>query len=410
MPACRHLLWLFLPSLSPAWSSFEEGSASLEARNVYLNRDFREGVGQSRREEWGQGLVLRLASGHTEGSIGFGLDAVAMLGLKLDSSPARSGSGMLPVGSDGRSRDEFSWASFTGKMQASRSQLRIGHLEPPSSPALRPNDGRILPQTYEGAWFELRELDGLELDAGRLTRVHQRNASGAQDPALANPYRRFPRVEAPHYDMLGLFWRPDPGHWLGYQLARLDEVYLQHHIAGAFSQVLGRGQLRGELRLSQAEETGAARAGELDNRTVHGFLAYGLGPHRLLLARQQVGGANGFPYLLGADPALLNLSQINDFGNAGERSWQWRYDHDFTALGLPGFSALIRRVSSEGARIPGLAGTHHARERDIEFRYQPRQGPLKDLSVRLRFAHLRGDYVRDTDEVRLQIGYTRAIW
>ena len=58
----------------------EDSSATLSTSNIYFNRDFREGAGQSKREEWAQGFILHLKSGYTPGTIGFGLDAQAMLG------------------------------------------------------------------------------------------------------------------------------------------------------------------------------------------------------------------------------------------------------------------------------------------------------------------------------------------
>ena len=56
-----------------------DSTASLTTSNMYLNRDFRENAGQNKREEWGQGFLLDLKSGYTEGTVGFGLDAMGML-------------------------------------------------------------------------------------------------------------------------------------------------------------------------------------------------------------------------------------------------------------------------------------------------------------------------------------------
>ena len=76
----------------------KDSKASIEARNFYFNRDLRDTTAaqQSKREEWAQGFILRAESGFTEGTVGFGLDAYAGLGLKLDSSDERAGSNLLP--------------------------------------------------------------------------------------------------------------------------------------------------------------------------------------------------------------------------------------------------------------------------------------------------------------------------
>ena len=80
----------------PASAAFvEDSKASIDLRNFYMNRDFRSGTGQSKAEEWAQGFMLKMESGYTEGPIGFGVDAIGLLGVKLDSSPDRVGTGIL---------------------------------------------------------------------------------------------------------------------------------------------------------------------------------------------------------------------------------------------------------------------------------------------------------------------------
>jgi hypothetical protein len=83
---------------------FEDSTATFETRNMYFNRDFRDGTSaqQSKRDEWAQGFMLNFESGYTDGTVGFGLDALGMLGVKLDSSPDRTGTGLLPTHDDGK--------------------------------------------------------------------------------------------------------------------------------------------------------------------------------------------------------------------------------------------------------------------------------------------------------------------
>ena len=62
----------------------KDSRASLELRNFYFNRDFRQdGAMQHKAEEWAQGFLLRYESGFTEGPLGFGVDALGLLGVKL---------------------------------------------------------------------------------------------------------------------------------------------------------------------------------------------------------------------------------------------------------------------------------------------------------------------------------------
>jgi len=123
----------------------DDSSARLELRNYYFNRDYREGTAPP-REEWAQGFLLRLDSGFTEGRIGVGADAIGMLGIKLDSAPGRTGTGLLKVARNGRAEDDYWKLALAGKLKTSKTLFKFGALVPPVLPTLKPNDGRLFPQ------------------------------------------------------------------------------------------------------------------------------------------------------------------------------------------------------------------------------------------------------------------------
>ncbi|MCV6272952.1 OprD family porin, partial [Pseudomonas aeruginosa] len=75
----------------------EDSHASLELRNFYFNRDFRQSGARDNADEWAQGFLLRLESGFSEGTVGFGVDAIGLLGFKLDSGRGSGGTGLLPA-------------------------------------------------------------------------------------------------------------------------------------------------------------------------------------------------------------------------------------------------------------------------------------------------------------------------
>ncbi|RVU51075.1 outer membrane porin, OprD family [Pseudomonas syringae pv. syringae] len=166
----------------------EDSRASLELRNFYINRDNRSGTANpSKQAEWGQGFILDYRSGFTEGSVGFGVDALGLLGVRLDSgkgthyNPTSSNRGgqVFPTDSDGSAVNEFSSLGPTFKARISKSEVRIGTLRP-TLPVVTYNDGRMLPQTYKGAQFTTREIDKLTLTAGKLTQAKGRNSTDNQ--------------------------------------------------------------------------------------------------------------------------------------------------------------------------------------------------------------------------------------
>lgn len=395
--------------LAAAASFAEDSTARLDLRNIYFNRDFREGAAQSRREEWAQGFLLNIASGYTPGAVGFGLDAQALLGVKLDSSPDRTGTGLLPIGSDGSAPDEYSKLGLTAKLRASKSDLRLGTLFP-RLPTLQPNDSRILPQTFEGGMATIGEIDNLAISLGRLVNVKDRASSGSDDIALNNKNRRFGGAfSADHFEWVGLDYKFTPGLAGSLHLAQLDDIYRQHVLGLVWQQALGAGQLRSELRSAFSEEEGAALAGDIDNQAWQGLVSYAQDGHKLTATLQKMRGDDAFPYVNGTNPNLVNFVQINDFAEAGQRSAQLRYDYDFSEVGVPGLTFMSRYIKGDkGRTVAGLEADEW--ERNTELMYVVQSGALKNLGVRWRNASYRSSYARDADENRLIVSYSLPLW
>nr|WP_314488768.1 OprD family porin [uncultured Pseudomonas sp.] len=389
----------------------EDSTATFETRNMYFNRDFRDGTSaqQSKRDEWAQGFMLDIQSGYTDGTVGFGLDALGMVGVKLDSSRDRSGTGLLPVHDDGKAADEYSKLGVTGKVRISKTELKVGSLIP-VTPVLRPNDGRILPQTFEGALLSSRDIERVTFIGGRLEKAKDRNDTNWEDLALNNKGSRFGGTfSGDHFDMAGVDYAFTKRITGSYHFAQLDDVYRQHFLGLLATQPWGPGTLGADLRLSSSDEQGQARAGNIDNTTVNGMFSYALSGHKLSAAYQQLSGDSAFPYLDGADPHLVNFVQINDFANADEHSWQLRYDYNFAALGLPGLSFLTRYLRGDNvSRASGGEGKEW--ERNTELKYVVQSGPLKNVEVRLRNASFRSNFTRDADETRVLVSYSVALW
>lgn len=390
---------------------FEDSTATFETRNMYFNRDFRDGtsVQQSKRDEWAQGFMLNVQSGYTDGTVGFGLDALGMMGIKLDSSRDRTGSGLLPTHDDGKAADEYSKLGLTAKVKVSKTELKVGTLIP-VLPTLRPNDGRILPQTFEGGLLTSKEIDRLTFTGGRLKQVKDRNDTNWEDLALNNKGGRFGGTfSADHFDLAGVDYRFTDRITGSYHLAQLDDIYRQHFLGMVASQPWGPGTFGADLRLAVSDDQGQAKAGKIDNTTVNGMLSYALSGHKVSATYQHLSGDSAFPYLDGADPYLVNFSQINDFAAADEHSWQLRYDYNFASLGIPGLTFMTRYISGDNvSRADGSEGKEW--ERNTEFKYVVQTGPLKDVAVRLRNATFRSNFARDADEVRVLVSYSVALW
>ena len=391
---------------------FEDSSATLETRNMYFNRDFRDGTSaqQSKRDEWAQGFMLNLQSGYTDGTVGFGVDALGMLGVKLDSSPDRTGTGLLPTHDDGRADDEYSKLGLTGKVKISATELKIGSLIP-ELPILKPNDGRILPQTFNGGLITSKEFKNLVFTGGRLDKAKDRDDSNYEDIALNNKNSRFlSGATGKHFNFGGADYKFADRITGSYHFAQLDDVYRQHFLGLVAARPMGPGTFGTDLRLAISDDTGSARGGKIDNTSLHGLFSYALNGHKLSAGYQHMSGDSAFPYVDCSDPYLVNFVQINDFAGAAERSWQARYDYDFAKLGIPGLSFMSRYLSGDNIKLKN-GETGKEWERNSEIKYVVQSGTFKDVAVRLRNATYRSNYsARDADEMRLLVSYSVALW
>ena len=400
---------------APAFADFvNDSKAALDARNFYMNRDFRQqGAPQAKADEWAQGFMLRFESGYTEGPVGVGVDAIGLLGIKLDSSPDRVGTGLLKSDREApkRAQDEYGEIGITAKLRASNSTLKLGTLQP-VLPSLMRNDSRLLPQTYRGAWLNSNEIEGLSLDLGRIDRVNQRDSSDNQELAVFNGGKRNIVLGNTRTSDEFLFaggryqWTPELA--ASYYYGGLDGIYKQHLVNLVHQLPLGDGQsFKSDIRYARSTDDGGSN---VDNDAYGALFTYRLGGNGFTAGYQQLNGDTGFAYVSGADNALVNLVQINDFGNEDERSWQLRYDFDFVAFGVPGLTFMTRYLS--GDNVDRGAGQSEGKtwERNTDIAYVFQDGPLKNLGLRLRNATTRSNVGSDLDENRLIVSYSLPLW
>ncbi len=396
----------FLCSVSASADLVGDSKASLELRNVYINRDFRQdGAPQSKAAEWGQGFIARFESGFTDGTVGIGLDALGELGVKLDSSRDRRGTGLLPFGPTSKEPvDDYSELGLTAKLRASKSTLRVGTLLP-TLPVAMYNDTRLLPSTFSGGMLTSQEIDGLTLNAGRLTETNLRDSSSRDDIGFAGQ-------TSDHFDFAGGTWAINPSLALTAYTSELQDIYRQHFAGLVHSLPLGEGlSLKTDLRYFDSRDTGSTKAGRVDNRNFNGMLSLTAGAQRFSAAWQRLSGDSAFPFLTGGDPFVVNLVTFNTFTKAEEDSWQLRYDYDFASLGIPGLSFMTRYVNGDGVE-QGAVRDGREWERDTDLAYVVQSGSLRGFNVRVRNVTFRsGDgLTQDIDENRIILGYTLALW
>ena len=381
---------------------------SLEARNFYYNRDFREDAGQAKSEEWAQGFILRMNSGFTEGTVGFGADAIGMFGFKLDSGDGTAGSGLLvPDRSSGGSQDNYSGLAVAAKAKVSNSTLRVGQMQFKNA-AIASSDSRLLPQVFRGGHLVSQEIEGLTLDAGYLDEVNNRNSQDYEDMTL-NTFAlsgiQFRGLnQSNEFIFAGGNYKLTNDLTAGYYYSNLEDMYKQHSFNLVHVLPLGDKQsLKTDLRYARSTDDGLSN---VDNKAFGAMVTYALSGHSFGIGYQQMDGDTGFAYVGGTDPFLVNYVQIGNFAAKDEKSWQARYDFNFASIGIPGLTFMTRYLT--GDNIDRGAGVSEGREweRNTDIAYVFQEGALKNLGVRWRNATMRNNFSRNIDENRLIVSYT----
>lgn len=402
---------LAIPTMAQA-DFINDSKAGLELRNFYFNSDFREGPGQSKQEEWAQGFLLRYESGFTEGTVGFGLDAMGLLGVKLDGGDGTAGTGLLSPDRSGGSQDEYSHITYAAKARISKSTLKVGDLQLKNM-AIASSDSRLLPQTFQGGQITSLEVDGLTLDAGYLNRVNNRNSTDNEVMTLSNVgstnvsgirTTSGSSNTTDDFRYLGGSYKVMDNLTASYYYSKLEDMYKQHSFNLVHVLPLADKQsLKTDVRYARSKNDGNTN---VDNKAFGAMATYSLSGHSLGLGYQQMNGDTGFAYVGGTDPFLVNYVQVGHFGNRDEKSWQARYDFNFASVGVPGLTFMTRYITGDNInRGPGLSDGKEW-ERNTDIAYVLQDGALKNLGVRWRNATMRNNFGRDIDQNRLIVSYT----
>ncbi|QXH34659.1 OprD family porin [Pseudomonas muyukensis] len=393
----------------------EDSKLNVKTRMLYFSRDFRNndrdenGNRQSRREETGLGFLGTYESGFTQGTVGVGVDAIGMLGLKLDSGKGRAGTGLFPTGSDGRSQDDYSKGGAAAKFRISDTVLKVGD-QFTALPVFATDDSRLLPEIAQGALLTSNEIKGLTVHAGRFTSLT------AQEQTNRDSFRlKEADVFGGTYaftDSLStsLYYSKVEDYWRKYYANVNWAVPIsdKQGLVFDFNIYDTKSDGRGLVRADKDSET------KLDNRAFSLSGAYNIGAHTFTLAFQRVTGDGQYGYGVdgGGTVFLANSIARSDFNAEDEKSWQARYDLNFAEYGIPGLTFMTRYAHGTGANTD-VTNNGKEWERDIDIKYVLQEGPAKDLSLRVRQATYRSsDNVYGSpslDELRLIVEYPLSI-
>ncbi|MGW8463647.1 OprD family porin [Pseudomonas sp. CLCA07] len=414
----------------------EDSKASVSSRTMYYNNDNRE-TGPDQKES-AEGLKFDYLSGFTQGTVGFGIDAQALVGIHLDGGKGHhpDNNTFFPSDSDGSAVNEWSRAAANVKARISKTEAHLGGAMQPNMPILVANDSRLLPQTFEGGTLSSKEIDNLTLNVGQFEHAAGRASSNSSGLAVAGG------TEASNqFRYGGVDWKATKDLTLQYYHSELKDYYKQDFLGMVHVWTIDAKQsFKSDFRYFDSSSNGkngdpgfrfnnnngfAKTPGEVDNKTWSGMFTYTLGGNAFLLGHQRVSDDGGFVYLNqanvvdsngnnqgegGASFYLFTDSMINGFVRAGENTTFGQYSYDFAALGVPGLKTSIAYLHGDDIKATNGTGPDASEwERDMRVDYTIQQGALKGFGVTVRNGVYRGSEVSnnpDVDQTRVIFNYT----
>jgi hypothetical protein len=413
----------------------EDSKASVSSRTMYYNNDNRDGGADQR--ETAEGLKFDYLSGFTQGIVGFGFDAQALLGIHLEGGRGHhpDNNSFFPSDTDGSASDTYSRVAGNVKARFSKTEAHYGGALQPNMPILVANDSRLLPQTFEGGTITSKEIDNVTLNVGQLEHAAGRASSNTTGLAVAGGTE-----ESNQFRYAGADWKVTKDLTLQYYHANLEDYYKQNFFGLVHVLPISANQsFKSDLRYFDSSSDGkngdvgyrfnnnggyAKTPGEVDNKTWSAMFTYTLGANAFLLGHQRVSDDGGFVYLNqgnvvdgngrnegagGASFYSFTDSMINGFVRAGENTTFGQYTLDFASLGVPGLKTSIAYLHGDNIKAAnGVGGDQSEWERDLRVDYVIQQGPLKGFGTTLRHGTYRGSDtgIADQDQTRLIFNYT----
>lgn len=424
----------------------EDSKLSVSSRTMYFDNNNREAHASSStnferpdQRESGQGFKLDYISGFTEGTVGFGVDAQALWGIHLDGGRGYHKSGFMPDDSDGSSVSQWGRFGANAKARFSKTEAHFGSALAPALPILVSNDGRLLPQTFEGGMVTSKEIDNLTINAGQLTHAMGRASSNRTGLSVNGA-----TADSNKFRYGGLDYKLTPDLTLQYYYSNLEDFYKQHFLGATHIFKIADDQsFKTDLRYFDSRSDGKNKDGgpgeynfnnnsgyekvdgKVDNKTWSAMFTYTLGGHAFLLGHQQVSDDGGFVWLNqgsvtdgngnaegagGASFYLFTDSMINQFARAGTNTTFGQYSYDFARVGIPGLKTSVSYLRGDDIRNRSGNGTYNEWERDARIDYVIQEGTLKGLGASVRHGSYRGagESPADQDQTRFIVNYTYA--
>lgn len=404
---------------SEAKGFVEDAEGSVLFRTGYLSRDKKNGKADT--SSAAQTAMVKIESGYTQGIVGFGVGIIGDGSFKIGDNK-NAGNNMIPretLNGKENSGDTYDhWGRGGGivKARISNTEVRYG-TQVLDLPVLASNTARLVPEYFEGVLATSREINGLELTAGKFTKDQysdQINTDGRHlDRAVVwgAKYKFTDQINASYYglDSKNALER----HYVNanYKQALANNSSLTYDFSGYHTKFDANAKTYSATGTVAPDYADSMIAGEEKTNNIWAVSGtYNTGNHNVMLAYQQNSGNVGYDYGENADGGqsiYLPNSYLSDFIGNDEKSAQLQYTYNFAGMNVPGLTWTTAYVYGWDIKVKDVTDSAQEREFFNQVKYTVQSGFAKDASLRLRHSYYRASdayqsaYIGDTNEWRI---------
>jgi hypothetical protein len=404
----------------------EDAEGSVLFRTGYLTRDYKGTNPGTDTSSFAQTAIVKLDSGFTQGTVGFGAGIIGDASFKLGEN-GHTGNGMIPThpqdNADGTKDAYDHWARGGAYVKARVSNTTATYgTQVLDLPVLASNTARLVPEYFTGVLVESNEIENLNLVAGKFTEnqySNQINSDGNElDRAVVwgAKYKFNDALNASYYgvDVKDKLDR----HYINanYSYALANGSTLTHDVSGYHTKFAknaptysATGTIANPNYGTDALD-GSIAGTEKTNDIWAVSTTYNKDVHNVMLAYQQNFGDIGYDYGGNADGVqsiYLPNSYLSDFVGNDEKSLGLQYNYSFKNHGLPGLNWTTAFVYGWDIDVRDQDKEGQEREFFNQVKYTVQSGFAKDTSLRLRHSYYRANdsyksiYMPDTNEWRI---------
>ena len=392
----------------------EDADGSVLFRTGFIHRDKKSGPKDE--SSYAQTAIVNLDSGYTKGIVGFGVGAVGDFSVGLGDNN-NSGNNMVPRNDQGEPYDHWSRGGGFVKARISNTDVRYG-TQVLDLPVLASNTARLVPEYFTGTLINSREINNVELIAGKFTK----NQFSDQISTDEN--------ELDRATVWGVKYQLNDQTKLAYYGVDNKDRLERHYANAIYTYPVAKGTWTFDFSGYHTDWDQEANgylysySGNPDDdyqNSIWGVsTSYNTGPHNIMLAYQQNTGNVGYDYNRGKGMAdggqtiYVPNSYLSDFIGNDEKSVHLQYNYNFANFGLKGLNWTNAAVYgwdidvADGAdRTQLVSDNSEEYEFFSQVKYTVQSGFAKDASLRVRHSYYRADdeydatYIGDTNEWRL---------